>query len=269
MTKNWEHAAGIVWGLLVQAAQRGKTITYGEVAPTIATNPLSVGHALGPIQNYCLENRLPPLTAIVVGATTGVPGGGFIAWEADDLSTAHGMVFAFDWTTIANPYGGFGETDTVESLAEGIARSPGRAADVYAKVKVRGVVQRIFRQTLLETYQGRCAMCGLTFEECLDAAHLKSWQKCLPAERLDPANGVLLCATHHRLFDAGLITLGESLRVVYFDPAMKHGEFSEIDKKTVAALHGRPAFLPSKRRHWPSLDFLRAHHREKKWGSVR
>jgi putative restriction endonuclease len=268
MAKNWEHAAGILWPLLTEAAQKKETLTYGELAPSVHTNPLSVGRALGPIQDYCLESRLPPLTAIVIGSTTGVPGGGFIAWDVDDLKTAHAAVFTFNWTSTANPYGGFGQTDTTESLARHLIQNPEAAADLYAKVKVRGTAQAIFRAALLQTYDGSCAVCGFSFEEALDAAHLKPWPKCNHAERLDPTNGLLLCASHHRLFDAGMITLSESFKVIYADPQMKNGSYSEADKSLSIDLHNRAAYLPSDSKHRPSLQFLRAHHQEKKWGNV-
>jgi putative restriction endonuclease len=59
MAKNWDHAAGVVWPVLTDAAKNRKVITYGTIAPLIGTNPLNVGRALGPIQDFCLEDRLP------------------------------------------------------------------------------------------------------------------------------------------------------------------------------------------------------------------
>lgn len=57
--QNWEYAAGLVWPLLIKAAARREKLTYGNVASIIKTNPLSVGLALGPIQDFCLDGHLP------------------------------------------------------------------------------------------------------------------------------------------------------------------------------------------------------------------
>jgi len=101
--KNWLHAAGIIWSRLTEAAQQRKTIFYGDISPLISTVPLNVGRALGPIQDYCLETRRPPLTAIVVGKTTGEPGTGFVGWDVGDLASALDLVFDFQWMTVDNP----------------------------------------------------------------------------------------------------------------------------------------------------------------------
>jgi putative restriction endonuclease len=271
MPRNWQHAAGIIWPKLCAAARQGRTLAYRDLAPLIATNPLSVGRALGPIQSHCLENRLPPLTALVVNAGTGLPGNGFIAWDADDFSTALKLVFAFSWDAVPNPYAGFGPNDTTRTLARRLVLAPDEAGDVYAQVRVRGVAQNIFRAALLQAYDGRCAFCGMSFAQAQDAAHIKSWRQCVGHERLDPANGLLLCATHHRLFDAGLMTLDTDLCVVCADlemegtPGTENGGDSDADRTLTRALHGRRAYLPRKKALRPSRDFLRAHYLEKNW----
>lgn len=229
---------------------------------------MSVKWALDPIQTYCLENRLPPLTAIVIGKTSGIPGDGFIAWDVDDIDSAHKEVFSFDWRQISNPYESFGPTDTSDSLSNQIIKSPESAGDVYTKVKVRGVLQHIFRAALIKVYGAQCAICGSTFEKALDAAHIKSWQDSTISQRLDTRNGLLLCATHHRLFDAGYITISCSYNVHYYDPRMDEGPYSEFDKKLSVDFHGKRIFLPSDEKHWPSKKYLTAHHIEKGWGEV-
>lgn len=266
--KNWYHAAGAVWPVLASAAARRSTITYEQVAPVIPTNPLSVGRALGPIQDYCLANRLPPLTSIVVRKTTGVPGDGFIAWDVDDLMSAHATVFGFNWTLVQNPYGTFGADDTPESLATRLVTNPGDSGELYAKVKVRGVAQDIFRAALRNAYGSKCAICCLSFPNALDAAHIIPWGKATPDQRLDPRNGLLLCSLHHRLFDAGLITLTESGRVAYYDPEMKDGSYSAADKQMTVSLHGKNAHLPTNRELRPSSHFLACHHEQHGFGRL-
>lgn len=266
--KNWYHAAGAIWPLLVSSAARHSTVTYAQIAPIIPTNPLSVGKALGPIQDYCLDNRLPPLTSIVVQKATGIPGEGFIAWDVDDLTSAHASVFNFNWALVANPYGDFGTADTPESLAEQIVANPSSAREIYAMVKVRGVAQYIFRAALLGAYENKCAICRFSFPNALDAAHIIPWERANPDQRLDPRNGILLCSLHHRLFDAGLITLTESWKVSYYDPEMKDGPYSSADKQMTVNLHGTNAHLPTNRKLRPCVQSLAFHHKQHDLGPL-
>lgn len=257
--RSWDYAAGQLWSVLTCAAQQRKLLTYGEVAPIIETNPLSVRYALGPIQDYCMGAGLPPLTAILVNAEKNTPGAGFIAWDVADIHTAHQGVFDFEWTRIENPYGGFSSEQTVGTLASRLLDEPDSASEIYAIAKVRGTAQLIFRLALIKQYEC-CAMCGLSFVEALDAAHLKSWSACTPAERMDPANGVLLCATHHRLFDAGCMTISEDLHVVHFDPEATQGTYSEMDISFTTRLHGKLAKLNGGAGCLIEMKYLRHHH---------
>ena len=264
--KNWYHAAGRVWTFLISAAQQHSIVTYERVAPVIPTNPLSVRKALGPIQDYCLGNHLPPLTAIVVNKNTRVPGEGFIAWSTDDLALAHKSVFEFNWSKVLNPYGDFDPTDTLDSLSEKLVENPNSSADVYAKVKVRGIAQEIFRGALLKAYDSQCAMCGFSLPSALDAAHIIPWSVATSAQKLDPRNGLLLCSLHHRLFDSGLITLSKSRKVVFYDSTMESILNSVSDKQMTIDLHGRNAYLPTNDSLCPSIEYLKHHHEQHELG---
>jgi putative restriction endonuclease len=264
MAKNWDHAAGVVWAILTHRARRRQTTTYGEIAPAIDTNPLNVGRALGPIQDYCLETRLPPLTAIVVGVG-GKPGEGFIAWDVDDLDAAQRQVFDWDWSKETNPYGTFAEGETVDSLADEILVNLTKAPDIYAKVRARGVAQRIFKSMLLKAYDSQCAFCGLTFEEALQACHILPWNKSSNSQRLDPRNGLLLCSTHHCLFDGGWITLSRALKIAFCDMKKEYAPYSAVDKALTLSLAGKKPYLPKDKRLWPSIGLLTARHKLDEW----
>jgi HNH endonuclease len=67
-----------------------------------------------------------------------------------------------------------------------------------------------FRTALMRLWGRRCALTGASVPQCLVASHMKPWSKCTNAERLDPHNGLLLCANADRLFDAGLISFSDS-----------------------------------------------------------
>ena len=104
--RNWDQAAAAVWPALTSAAHERSFLTYGQLAPLARTNPLSVGRALGPIQSYCMDAGLPPLTAIVIGKSTGVPGSGFVAWSRDALNEAFSAVYNYPWSVVENPFTG-------------------------------------------------------------------------------------------------------------------------------------------------------------------
>lgn len=244
MGRNWTHLAGVIWPLLIKAGSAEETLTYTQVAPAIGTNPLSVGFALNPIQTYCMENRLPPLTAVVVGKNSGMPGGGFVAWDVNDLAAGLSAVAAYNWELIGNPFAGFGSHDTEDTFAETLIEDPGNAVVVYHRVRDRGIAQRVFRKALLLAYGERCAFCGLAFPDALEAAHIVPWGSCEPAQRLDVRNGVLLCASHHRLFDRNIMWLQDDFRIAYYDPGEKDGRYRKVDRAFTVALHGSGLRLP-------------------------
>lgn len=255
--RNWVHAAGVVWPMLTKAGAERRTLTYTDVAPVIATNPLSVGYALGPIQAYCIENRLAPLTAIVVGKNTGVPGEGFVAWDVDDLTAAADAIAAQNWDLVGNPFEGFGPNETADSFAEELVNDPARSAEVLRRVRDRGVAQQIFRRALLLAYGRRCAMCGLAFPDALEAAHIVPWGDCDQNRRLDVRNGVLLCASHHRLFDREALSLRPNFQIRYYDPDGTDGRYRKVDRVFSLAVHGEQLRMPKDARHRPDPANIR------------
>lgn len=60
-----------------------------------------LGPMLEPVARFCNENDLPPLTAIVVNAETGLAGEGIPIEQ--DLNEAKEQVFQFDWYDIFPP----------------------------------------------------------------------------------------------------------------------------------------------------------------------
>jgi hypothetical protein len=63
-----------------------------------------------------------------------------------------------------------------------------------------------FRSDLLEKFKRQCPLTGIKQENLLIASHIKPWNVCTNAERLNPENGILLSALADRLFDEGLIS---------------------------------------------------------------
>lgn len=73
-----------------------------------------------------------------------------------------------------------------------------------AKTKIR-LGQQKFRRDLMPLWEGKCALCGINLPELLRVSRSKPWKDSTNVERLDPYNGVLLCANHDALYDKGLI----------------------------------------------------------------
>ena len=63
-----------------------------------------------------------------------------------------------------------------------------------------------YRKNLLDKYNRKCIVTGISQNKLLIASHIKPWAVCNNEERVDVENGLLLCANMDRLFDSGLIT---------------------------------------------------------------
>lgn len=87
--------AAQLWSVLALAATNRQVLTYDIVAKLTGIPRPGLGQLLEPIQSYCLERGLPPLTILVVKEDTGIPGEGFIA--AQDVPSAQMKVFSFKW----------------------------------------------------------------------------------------------------------------------------------------------------------------------------
>jgi len=96
----YERAAQI-WSILGLAASNRQILTYGIVGKLMGVPQQGLGRMLEPVQSYCILNRLPPLTILVVSETTGKPGAGFVA--AEDIPKTQLDVFNFDWISHGAP----------------------------------------------------------------------------------------------------------------------------------------------------------------------
>lgn len=73
--------------------------------------------------------------------------------------------------------------------------------------------QYLFRNKLLKKYD-KCFLCDIDFYPLLIASHIKPWAHSNDFERIDINNGLLLCAHHDKLFDAGYISFNNNTLVV-------------------------------------------------------
>jgi len=94
--------AAQVWSLLVCAARERKTYTYGGVADILGFRGAGVmAQILGCVMWYCEVHGLPPLTALVVNRTTGLPGEGLSTVQ--DPNADREAAFSFDWFELEPP----------------------------------------------------------------------------------------------------------------------------------------------------------------------
>lgn len=105
---------------------------------------------------------------------------------------------------------------------------------------------RAFREAVLRAYGYRCAVCG--FETRIgptlvgiDAAHVMWHQAGGPDE---VANGLALCALHHRLLDRGAFTLTPSSSRETVVEVAEDAHGGEGFERWVLAYHGRPLAQP-------------------------
>jgi putative restriction endonuclease len=255
------------WNILIQYASKRNTLTYGQLGKHLGIHHRPTRYFLDLIQNYCLEQKLPPLTVLAINQTSGVPGPGFIAWDTDDLEQGRQQVFNYAWSSLENPFTFASDNTTFNNAVDDIYNNPDYSEDVYARVKVRGMAQQIFRNALLIAYSNRCAFTGLQF--CLDASHIIPWSESTHAQRMDIRNGILLSSVHHRLFDQKYITIDEEYKIRYYDPLMKVlPPYSRYDKLLTSDLDGKMIRLPRNYDHWPKIEWIRKRNSRIEWLST-
>lgn len=83
------------------------------------------------------------------------------------------------------------------------------------RMVVQRVGQEVFRAGLIDYWEGRCAITGLSVPALLRASHIKPWSDCdTDGERLDVFNGLLLAPHLDAAFDRGFITVADDGTVI-------------------------------------------------------
>ena len=115
------------------------------------------------------------------------------------------------------------------------------------RLVIQRLGQDIFRQGLLDYWEGRCAITGLAVPELLRASHIKPWATCeTDAERLDVYNGLLLAPHLDAAFDQGFITVADSGEVIVslaLDASARQVLGLETPLSIRASLDGHRAYL--------------------------
>lgn len=140
-------------------------------------------------------------------------------------------------------------------LRELEAKQPQAAAWVLA----RGSAQAKFRRDLIIAYGCACAVCGLSLPSALEAAHIQPWATLETPQQYDATNGLLLCANHHRLFDAHLIRLGEDLTIQI---SADVSALSQPECKRALSYHGKRIRAPYPASWAPNKKYISARYSE-------
>jgi len=134
------------------------------------------------------------------------------------------------------------------------AFDPKNITDARKKV-IASLVQRQgqprFRRTLLEIYDGRCAISGCDVPQALEAAHIIPYRG---EDTNHPSNGVLLRADLHSLFDLGYISIDPGSYRVTIAP--------ELIGTVYESLNNHKINLPSQDHQKPSNEALQEHLKE-------
>ena len=133
---------------------------------------------------------------------------------------------------------------------------PAGPSETVREVRARRV-QRFFRGAVEASYEGRCALTGLSVPALLTASHIIPWAADR-SRRADPRNGLLLNALHDRAFDRGLLTFDENLRTV-LSRELKHADAPDFAVAALLKYEGRPLTPP--KQFDPAADAL-AYHRK-------
>ncbi|HUC18156.1 MAG TPA: HNH endonuclease signature motif containing protein [Acetobacteraceae bacterium] len=81
------------------------------------------------------------------------------------------------------------------------------------RLVVQRIGQDVFRDRLMNYWQGRCPLTGISDSALLRASHIIPWADCeSDAERLDVHNGLLLSALWDAAFDRALVTFDDQGR---------------------------------------------------------
>ena len=96
------------------------------------------------------------------------------------------------------------------------------------RLVVQRIGQDVFRSGLIDYWQGRCPLTGITDTALLRASHIVPWKDCASdAERLDVHNGLLLSALWDAAFDRGLVTFDDE-GLPQFSPSLSDSARAEL-----------------------------------------
>jgi len=117
-----------------------------------------------------------------------------------------------------------------------------------------------FRSKILTAYENKCAICNFRaiyngYTIGIEAAHIK-WHQAEGPDSIE--NGVALCSLHHKLFDRGIFTINDSMKIKVSEKVIGNEAFDEL----MLRYHGKELIKPIRPTYYPKEDFLEWHVRE-------
>ena len=164
---------------------------------------VSGGFLLGVSQRSVAE----ALSLLGLPEATAPPPGAIAGWQVADIPALHRLLRRAFQLSRSLP-------DELLNVFQARTAKLPRTTEAERLV-IQRVGQDLFRDGLLEFWEGRCAITGLAIPELLRASHIKPWADCTTdAERLDVYNGLLLAPHLDAAFDQGFITVSDSGAVI-------------------------------------------------------
>lgn len=142
-----------------------------------------------------------------------------LAFESEKISASFNLVS----DNLSEP-----EKDFLKKIAENPQLKEGLEEPATVK---RRINQSFFRKAVLSNYQHSCAITGIKIQETLIASHIVSWADD-KENRINPHNGICLNAFHDKLFDRGLMYIGDDYEIVYHKKVKAYTDHPMISKYT-------------------------------------
>jgi hypothetical protein len=131
-----------------------------------------------------------------------LPGPGKARYALPNLTTLYAALYRLYQLSVSLPDG------PLQNYHAQTAKLP-QTTEVERLV-VQRIGQDIFRDGLMEYWEGRCPLTGITDPALLRASHIVPWSECTDdSQRLDVHNGLLLSALWDAAFDRLLVTIDE------------------------------------------------------------
>lgn len=142
----------------------------------------------------------------------------------------------------------------VEKVKKEIKFEEKAGIEVIRSVKTR-VNQIFFRKVVMSIYDNKCAVSNINLPELLIASHIIPWSR-NEKERVNPSNWICPSPLYDKVFDAGLMTIGDNYTLIFSKKLSK-----VLDKKAYTVFFGnyenQPINLPNK--FYPDQKFLKFH----------
>jgi putative restriction endonuclease len=141
------------------------------------------------------------------------------------------------------------ELDSIES-----GNTDGQPKVYFKKSLVR---EAVFRKSIVQLYDYRCAFCRLKVTRSLsqsivDGAHIKPFSEFYDNR---PDNGLSLCKNHHWAFDRGWFAVDDRYQIIVASDLQEDSPHARLMKE----FHGELIFLPSSEKDYPRKDALQWH----------